>query len=319
MTRPTTLTRQGLRTVIAEAATALTDAGVPSPERDAEALAAHALGLPHFVWYEMPSTGEVLDQARTEAFYGAFDAHVARRRERYPLQRILGHTAFREITVTVGEDVFVPRPETEVVAQVAIDEAARVRAEGRTPVIVDLCCGSGIIGISVDVEVRGSRVYAADLSPAAVLLTRHNAGAVGSLTQVVVEGDVADPALFADLDGTVDVVVSNPPYIPPGAVPIDPEVRDHDPELALYGLGDDGLEVPRAVIAAAARLLAPGGLLVMEHAEVQAAQVRAEVEATGAFVDVTTRVDLTGRDRMVVARRVAAPATEALDVEHSPS
>src|SRR5690606_8709049 len=95
----------------------------------------------------------------------------------------------------------------------------------------------------------------------------------------------------------------NPPYIPPDAVPRDPEVRDHDPGVALYGLGPDGLAVPRGVVAAAARLLRPGGVLVMEHAEVQAPAVRGLVAATGAFVDVRTDRDLSGRDRMVVATR----------------
>jgi len=114
---------------------------------------------------------------------------------------------------------------------------------------------------------------------------------------------VADPALLRDLDGSVDVLVANPPYIPPDAEPVDPEVRDHDPDLALYGGGLDGLDVPRAVLAAAARLLAPGGLLVMEHAEVQDAAARAAAVGTGAFVDVESRPDLTGRPRMLVARR----------------
>ena len=113
--------------------------------------------------------------------------------------------------------------------------------------------------------------------------------------------------LLAALDGTVDVLVANPPYIPPDAEPVDPEVRDHDPDLALYGGGLDGLEVPRAVIAAAARLLRPGGLLVMEHAEVQDAEARAAARSTGAFEQIESRDDLTGRPRMLVARRSSHP------------
>lgn len=119
----------------------------------------------------------------------------------------------------------------------------------------------------------------------------------------LVRGDAR--TALRDLDGTVDVVVSNPPYVPPGAVPRDPEVAHHDPAVALYGLGADGLEVPRGVTAAAARLLRPGGLYVMEHAETQAAAARAMVEATGAFEAAQTRTDLTGRPRMVVSRRTA--------------
>jgi len=140
--------------------------------------------------------------------------------------------------------------------------------------------------------------------PQAVDLTRRNAAHNGTTLRVE-HGDVADPTLLSELDGTVDVLVANPPYIPPDAEPVDPEVRDHDPDLALYGGGVDGLEVPRAVLRAAARLLVPGGLLVMEHAEVQDAAARADAHATGAFVDVESRPDLTGRPRMLVARRGA--------------
>ncbi|MDR3069221.1 MAG: peptide chain release factor N(5)-glutamine methyltransferase, partial [Cellulomonas sp.] len=121
------------------------------------------------------------------------------------------------------------------------------------------------------------------------------------------QGDVRDPDLLADLTGRVDVVVANPPYIPPDQVPVDPEVRDHDPDLALYGGGADGLDVPRAALAAAVRLLVPRGLLVMEHAEVQAPAVRAAAQAAG-LVEVRTEPDLTGRPRAVVARAVGVPA-----------
>jgi len=162
----------------------------------------------------------------------------------------------------------------------------------------------------VATEVPGARVVAVDVSPEAVELTVENARAHGAQVRAV-RGDVADPALLAELAGEVDVVVANPPYIPPDAVPVDPEVRDHDPQLALYGGGDDGLAVPRAVVAAASRLLRPGGLLVMEHADVQGPGARAAVVAAGAFDAPRTLPDLTGRDRMVVARRVVAAGGRA--------
>ena len=214
---------------------------------------------------------------------------------------------FRYLTLRVEPGVFVPRPETEVVAQVAIDEATRLVAAGGSPVVVDLCCGTGAIALSVDTEVPGAQVVAVDLSSEAVALTRANSGAVGTLRLRVEQGDVRDPALLADLVGKVDVLVSNPPYVPPDAVPREPEVRDHDPDLALYGGGADGLDVPRAVIAAAQRLLAPGGLLVMEHAEVQDVEARVAAAGTGAFVEIATLPDLTGRPRMLVARRSTRP------------
>ncbi|WP_282946479.1 peptide chain release factor N(5)-glutamine methyltransferase [Cellulomonas endometrii] len=288
-----------MRALVDAAARVLADAGVGSPRHDATALAAYALGLPRLDLVLAPPVPDGF----TEEFAGLVD----RRRRREPLQHIVGSTVFRYLTLRVEPGVFVPRPETETVAQVAVDEAARLATLGESPLVVDLCCGAGGIALSVDTEVPGSRVAAVDASPEAVALTRHNSGAAGSLSLRVEQGDVRDPALLADLDGTVDVLVSNPPYIPPDAVPVDPEVRDHDPDLALYGGGVDGLEVPRAVLAAAARLLVPGGLLVMEHAEVQDAAARAAAEATGAFDAIESRPDLTGRPRMLVARRRPAP------------
>lgn len=309
------LTTAGLRVIVRGAERLLEAAGVPSPRPDAAAIAAWCLGLPRLEWYRFPPgdtpLAVALPGAATEDFLARFATAVERRRSREPLQRITGRAAFRHIEVEVADDVFVPRPETELVAQVAVDEAARLRAAGRGPLVVDLCCGSGVIAISVAVEVPGTDVVALDAARAAVGATARNAERLGVRIRSAV-GDVADPGLLAELEGRVDVVVSNPPYIPPDAVPNDPEVRDHDPDLALYGGGPDGLEVPRAVVAAAVRLLRPGGLFVMEHAEVQAAAVRAEVEVTGAFTAVETRRDLAGRDRMVVARRSS-------DVEHSPS
>ena len=301
----TTSTAPTMRTLVDAAARVLADAGVGSPRHDATALAAYALGLPRLDLVLAPPVPDGF----TEEFAGLVD----RRRRREPLQHIVGSTVFRYLTLRVEPGVFVPRPETETVAQVAVDEAARLATEGREPLVVDLCCGAGGIALSVDTEVPGSRVVAVDASPEAVALTRHNcavAGPPAPITVRIEQGDVRDPALLADLDGTVDVVVSNPPYIPPDAVPVDPEVRDHDPDLALYGGGLDGLEVPRAVLTAAARLLVPGGLLVMEHAEVQDAAARAAAEATGAFEAVESRADLTGRPRMLVARRRSAAAGE---------
>ncbi|MET1062795.1 MAG: peptide chain release factor N(5)-glutamine methyltransferase [Aeromicrobium sp.] len=280
------------RELVAGAPRLLAEAGVPSPRHDATALAAHVLGQERLELVLAPPV--------PDGFAEQFAALVERRRKREPLQHLVGTTGFRYLTLLVEPGVFVPRPETEVVAQVAIDEALHLER----PLVVDLCCGAGGIAVAVATEVPAARVVAVDLSPEAVDLTRRNAERSGATVRVE-HGDVADPALLRELDGTVDVLVANPPYIPPDAEPVDPEVRDHDPDLALYGGGLDGLDVPRAVLAAAARLLVPGGLLVMEHAEVQDAAARAAARETGAFVDVESRPDLTGRPRMLVARRAA--------------
>lgn len=293
----------GVRAMVEGATRVLAEAGVPSPRVDAVALAAHALGLARLELAIAPDPAP-------DGFAAVYADLVDRRRRREPLQHIVGEAAFRYLTLAVEPGVFVPRPETEVVAQVAVDEAARLAAAGAGPLVVDLCTGTGAIALAVATEVRAARVAAVDASEAAVALTRRNAALTGAGDVRVEVGVVGEPGLLADLDGRVDVVVSNPPYIPPDAEPVDPEVRDHDPDLALYGGGADGLEVPRAVIAKAARLLAPGGLLVMEHAEVQDAAARAAAEATGAFVQVETRPDLTGRPRMLVARRSTTPGVE---------
>ncbi len=302
-TAPAAPSRQppvGLRAMVEGAARVLAEAGVASPRHDATELAAHVLGVARLELAVPPPL--------PAGFAAEYAGVVDRRRRREPLQHIVGHQGFRYLTLQVEPGVFVPRPETEVVAQAAVDEAARLVAAGGSPVVVDLCCGAGGIALAVATEVPRARVAAVDASPAAVALTRRNGAASGAAGLRVEQGDVRDAGLLADLDGTVDVVVSNPPYIPPDAVPVDPEVRDHDPDLALYGGGVDGLDVPRAVLVAAGRLLAPGGLLVMEHAEVQDAAARAAAHATGLFTDIGTRADLTGRPRMLLARR-ARPRT----------
>ncbi|MBC7550980.1 MAG: peptide chain release factor N(5)-glutamine methyltransferase [Cellulomonas sp.] len=293
----------------------LADAGVPSPRVDAELLAAHLLGV---------SRGELQVAAilgrPTPA--GLADL-VARRATRVPLQHLTGTAPFRGLELAVGPGVFVPRPETEQVAQVAVDEAAAVVRSRREVLVVDLCTGSGAIALAVAHEVAGAVVHAVELDARAHAWAERNvrelAVALPLASRVALHRGDARTAL-AEPDGTVDVVVANPPYVPPGAVPIDPEVADHDPAVALYGLGADGLEVPRGIVAAAARLLRPGGLLVLEHAEVQDGAARDMVDRTGAFTAARTGADLTGRARMVIARRsgVGAPGPAA-DVEHSPS
>jgi release factor glutamine methyltransferase len=285
----------------------LAAAGVPSPRVDAELLAAHLLGV---------SRGELgVAVVLGRAAPAGLDTLVEQRAARVPLQHLVGTAPFRGLELAVGPGVFVPRPETEAVAQVAIDAAADVVARAGSALVVDLCTGSGAIALAVATEVPGTHVHAVELDAAAhAWAARNLAGSAVALHR----GDAR--TALGELDGTVDVVVSNPPYVPPGAVPVDPEVARHDPAVALYGLGPDGLEVPRGVVRAAARLLRPGGLLVVEHAEVQADDARAMVDATGAFEPAETRPDLTGRPRMVVARRGGRGSQDPVAVvTHSPS
>lgn len=280
-----------LRELVQAATAVLTGAGVPSPGVDARALAAHALGTERLDLVHPPEPGPELIARYAEL--------VERRRQREPLQHITGRAPFRYLELSVAPGVFVPRPETELVAEAAIEAARR---SGRQSLVVDLCSGSGAIALALAQEVPGAQVVAVELGQEPVRAIGANAERLGLQVQVL-QADATAATTLADRDGAVDVVVANPPYIPPDAVPQEPEVREHDPDLALYGGGPDGLDVPRGVLRTATRLLRPGGVVVMEHAEVQAAAVRALVGATGAFTDVHTRVDLTGRDRMVVATR----------------
>ncbi len=263
----------------------LAEAGVPSPRVDAEILAVDGIGLTRVALRRAADPGS------------AYWDLVARRARREPLQHLLGRAWFRHIEVAVGPGVFVPRPETEVVAGAAVDEAARASHAGHTPVVVDLGTGSGVIALSVALEVPAARVHAVEADAGAYAWARRNVE--GSRVTLHL-ADLAD--CLPEHDGQVDVVVSNPPYIPPDGVPVDPEVRDHDPARALYGSGPDGLGEVRAVVATAARLLRPGGLLVVEHADRQAASVAGLLQR--AWCDVRCHRDLTDRPRFVTGRRV---------------
>jgi release factor glutamine methyltransferase len=284
---------QSLSVAVKNATAALAAAGVPSPSADAQLLAAHLLGV---------GRGELAAMLfGTAVAPEGYEALVARRVAREPLQHITGRAYFRHLELAVGPGVFVPRPETETVVQLAINVLTQLHHEngGKAgPTAVDLGTGSGAIAASLAGEVAGCRVYAVELSGDAYAWAARNLAGTGV---TLVQGDLRDA--FRELDGRVDVVVANPPYIPAGAIPRDPEVRLHDPHMALYGGGEDGMELPSAAAASAARLLRPGGYFVMEHAEVQAAQMAELLHGSGAWRDVASHTDLTGRARATSGRR----------------
>lgn len=286
--------RAVLRDTLAQAADTLQEAGVPSPQVDAAALAAHALGLPQLVVATAPPL--------PPDFGPTYRRLVARRAAREPLQHIIGSVGFRYLTLRIAHGVFCPRPETEVVAQAAVDEARAVAETGRAPLIVDLGCGSGAIALSVANEVPSAWVAAVDLAPVAVELTRVNRELLDLPAVRVEHGDAQDPDVLADLDGDVDVVVTNPPYIPLDAVIRDPEVAEHDPALALWS-GADGLELMRGIERRAGHLLRPGALLVAEHGDAQGASAPDVFTGTGRWREVTDHEDLATRPRFVTARR----------------
>ncbi|WP_253786186.1 peptide chain release factor N(5)-glutamine methyltransferase [Rhodoluna limnophila] len=280
-----------LRELIEHATERFTQVGIESAAVDAELLAGHVLGLSRGgVQAQMLIGGKVsADQAKqiTDLF--------GRRLAREPLQHITGSGYFRNLELEVGRGVFIPRPETEFVAQLAIDALAKV--ESVNPIAVDLGTGSGAIALAMATEVPNARVYAVEKSDDAMPFTSANFKKYGSVNARLIQGDLAEA--FEELNGQVAVVASNPPYIPSAAVPRDVEVHLHDPGLALYG-GQDGMDVIHQVSATARRLLVTGGVLVIEHADSQSNQVCQLLLADG-WREVQAHRDLTDRDRAVTA------------------
>jgi release factor glutamine methyltransferase len=300
-----------IRDVLVDAQRRFSSAGIASPDVDAAEIVAFVLGCERnrlFMHEPMESDARV----RVERL-------VTRRLSRVPLQHILGTAGFRRMNVRVGPGVFIPRPETELVVEAAI---RHVKAESdRTA--VDLCSGSGAIALAIATEVDGVRVVGVEVSAEALVWADVNhVAATDLLTQqqsevTFIEADgrtVADPGEpLADMAGRVAVVTCNPPYIPDAMVPREPEVREHEPALALFG-GPDGMDLVRPLAETAARLLRPGGLLVMEHADVQGEDagglgvpgiLRAAMSDAHEplWRDVRDRTDLAGRPRFTMAVR----------------
>lgn len=262
----------------------LREAGVASPEHDAAALLSHVLGTTRAGLALAPDVSA--DQA------AAFDALVVRRAAREPLQHLTGVAYFRYGEVAVGPGVFVPRPETELLAGWAIEQATS------GSLVVDLCTGSGVIAKAIAEEVPGARVHAVELSEDAHAWAARNLAGTGVDLRL---GDAF--TAFDDLAGTVDVVVSNPPYVPLEAwESVATEARDHDPHLALFS-GQDGLDAIRALEARGAVLLKEGGVIGVEHADVQGESAPAVFAATGRWQEVRDNEDLAGRPRFLTARR----------------
>jgi release factor glutamine methyltransferase len=275
------------RRLIGDATERLAAAGVESPGPDARILLAHVLGVG---LSGLPLVDDVPAPLARE-----YDALVARRAAREPLQHLTGTAFFRHLELAVGPGVFVPRPETELLAGWAVERASELAA----PVLVDLGTGSGAIARAIVDEAPHARVHAVELDPAAHAWALRNLAGTGVDLR---QGDLG--SAFDDLARTVDVVVSNPPYIPHEAwESIGVEVRDHDPQLALYATGD-GLDMIRVVEQRAALLLRPGGVVGVEHADVQGESAPAVFTGTGRWEQVRDHLDLAGRARFVTARAV---------------
>jgi release factor glutamine methyltransferase len=279
------LVRIRLSPIVAAAADELAEAGVASPRVDAELIAAHVLEVPR-------GRLALIETLRPDQLH-RFTTLVAERARRIPLQHLLGAAAFRHLELAVGDGVFVPRPETELLAGWGIERTTA------GAVVVDLCSGTGAIALALADESKAARVIAVERSRVALDYLRRNAIPFPSVE--VVEGDVTDPALLTAEHGGVDVVLCNPPYVPDGTQ-VPPEVADHDPAEAVFG-GADGLTVIRPVVTLAATLLRPGGVVGIEHDDVHGDAVPELLRADGRFDEVTAHRDLSGRPRFATARR----------------
>ena len=274
-----------LRDEIDRAAAVLAEAGVGSPRVDAEELAAHVAGVGR-------AQLVTLDAPDFE-FSNRYAELVAARARRIPLQHLVGTAAFGPVTLEVGPGVFIPRPETE-----SLLDWAQQQALPTTPLIVDLCTGSGALAVALATHWPQARIVAVDNSDDALQYARRNTVGTG----VEVHGaDVTDAGLMPDLDGRVDLLVANPPYIP-DRTSLEPEVAEHDPREALFG-GPAGMDVIATVARLAARWLRRGGMVAIEHDDTTSAATIEILSGTGGLVDITGHSDLAGRPRFVSARR----------------
>lgn len=300
--------------LVRSASAMLRASGVDTPEHDAKLLAAEVFGVDlQTVDKAMLMGSETSELAKQGAKQSGEDAAlkrfhtmVDRRSKREPLQHITGHAPFRYLDLKVGPGVFIPRPETELVVQEGIEWTTRhgmYRAK-----VVDLCAGSGAIGLAFATEVPGSEVWAVEKSERTAQWTRRNLDETTKRYPAIAGNyhlEIADATQMPtlnQLDGTIDIVLTNPPYVPLADIPQQPEVRDYDPDLALYGGSADGTLIPERIIARAAKLLKNGGLLVMEHDITQGERLSAFALSYG-FSNVMVHNDYTGCPRYMTAKK----------------
>lgn len=282
----------------------LKSSGVPGPGREAQLMAAELLGLRPAEVYLKRAV-----EVRGERL-GTLDEWVERRCAREPSQYITGSTGFRGLEIKVGPEVLIPRPETEQLAGEAIEAIEGLKSS--TPLVLDLCTGSGCIAVAIATEVKGARVFAMDLSPGALRVACENAAANGVRGRIeFLEGDLFAPLAplaplkGVELAGSFDLIVSNPPYVAGEELKrVEPEVRLFEPYIALYG-GEDGLDFIRRIVAGAPDYLKPGGVLMLEIGYGQSKDVKSIIEGTGRFDACEVKKDLFGIDRIVRAQRRA--------------
>ncbi|MFU0528467.1 peptide chain release factor N(5)-glutamine methyltransferase [Gardnerella vaginalis] len=303
---------QELLQVLRDAVKKLESAGVESAEYDARLLLSKACGVSLAELNKALILGDLTDFSPDYA--RKYSEFVARRASREPLQHIVGRAPFRYLDLQVGKGVFVPRPETEIVVDAGLDW---LRESGISkPTVVDLCAGSGAIGLSIATEVADAQVWAVEKSPEAFQYLQKNfeetakkqenlqvSSRYHTVLADATKAHISDctPELQA-ICGKVDLVITNPPYVPESQVPEQIEVREYDPPLALYGGSADGLLIPEQIMRAAFELLRCGGAMVMEHDISQGDALKKYAESVG-FARARVGNDLTGRPRYTFAEK----------------
>ena len=267
------------------AAERLRASGVPSPEWDARLMAAY---LTHTGHMDIP-----LHEEPMPGFDVAYEALVARREHREPLQHVLGVAWFGPLELEVGPGVFIPRPETEVLAEWGVRQLRGMDS----PLVVDLCTGSGALAAYIAHEAPNARVYSVELSDAAFSYAQRNLADSGV---TLIQGDVTDLEILAELNGSVDLLVTNPPYVPE-TDDLEPEVYA-DPHEAVFS-GTDGMTLIRQMVPTVSRLLKPRGRVGIEHDDTTSSLVQAALHDAGGFTAIKPLTDLTGTPRFVTALR----------------
>lgn len=279
----------------ARVAQRLAAAGIENAEQESNLIIAH---VTNERVGEM-LTRQILGKTLSSEQENRVENIVSEREDRVPLQHLTGKAAFRSIELDVGPGVFIPRPETEFLTQLVIDEVLENPAQA--PLVVEFCAGSAAISLAIVNEITHAEVIAVELETNAHAWAERNVQKIGQSRVQLLQADVTEP--ISDLQkyrGQVVALVSNPPYIPAAAIPKDIEVREHDPATALYG-GEDGLDIIRAIAITAHPLLQEGGLIALEHAEMQGEQVR-QILLDAGWKSPKTHQDLTRRDRVTTAR-----------------
>lgn len=290
-----------------ESAETLREAGVDTPAVDAKLLFAHCFELQPSELEKKLIMGESLETDSSS--YCRFMELIEQRAHRIPLQHLTGVAPFRFLELEVGQGVFIPRPETEQVVQAAVDWIMQQRVVEpvlQSPRIVDLCAGSGAIGLALASEIPEAQVWAVEISQEALVWTNKNVRNLEAIDPTIEHryrltlADATDATVLQELNGSIDMVISNPPYIPQRDIPQQPEVRNFDPKLALYGGSDDGLLIPERIVNRAQLLLHSGGSLIMEHDMSQAERLVAYAQLHG-FSQAYDCDDWNGRPRFLFA------------------